>query len=163
MAARAWAWRFRAVWWSGWAARSASAARSGRGATFWFTAQFEKQPRGAEEAVRRPPEKLRVLIVDDNAACRRALGAMLDAWGIRHAEARGRTRGNPDPARRQRRWRIRFRSRLLDMQMPVMSGFAVTEEIKADPALARLQIIMMHTVGRRGSSASWAEAGSTGT
>ena len=48
------------------------------------------------------------------------------------------------------------------MQMPGMGGFELTEEIKADAALASTQIIIMHTVGRRGSSASWAEAGISG-
>ena len=46
--------------------------------------------------------------------------------------------------------------------MPGMGGFELTEEIKADAALASTQIIIMHTVGRRGSSASWAEAGISG-
>jgi CheY-like chemotaxis protein len=48
------------------------------------------------------------------------------------------------------------------MQMPGMSGFALTEEIKADAALSATQLIIMHTVGRRGSSSSWAEAGISG-
>ncbi len=68
------------------------------------------------------------------------------------------------------RWRYCGRARaatpfqvaLLDMQMPGMGGFELTEEIKADAALASTQIIIMHTVGRRGSSASWAEAGISG-
>ena len=46
--------------------------------------------------------------------------------------------------------------------MPGMSGFALTEEIKADGALSATQVIIMHTVGRRGSSSSWAEAGISG-
>ena len=43
-----------------------------------------------------------------------------------------------------------------------MSGFALTEEIKRDPVLATTQLIIMHTIGRRGSSSSWAEAGING-
>ena len=133
----------------------------GQGATFWFTAQYEKQGLAAEEQLRNPPEKLRVLIVDDNAACRHALAAMMDAWGIRHAEAGG-GREAIQVMRAANASGESFQVILLDMQMPMMSGFAVTEEIKADPVLVSSQIIMMHTVGRRGSSASWSEAGING-
>ena len=102
-----------------------------------------------------------MLIVDDNAACATAIAAMLDAWSILHERAPGgrealqllraaRAGGNP------------FQVALLDMQMPGMSGFALTEEIKADPALSSTQLIIMHTVGRRGSSTSWSEAGISG-
>ena len=44
-----------------------------------------------------------------------------------------------------------FQVALLDMQMPGMGGLELTEEIKADAALSpRRNIIIMHTVGRRG-------------
>jgi CheY-like chemotaxis protein len=55
-----------------------------------------------------------------------------------------------------------FQVALMDMQMPGMSGLALTEEIKSDAVLSATQLIIMHTVGRRGSSASWAEAGING-
>ena len=55
-----------------------------------------------------------------------------------------------------------FQVALLDMQMPETTGFALTEEIKADEVLSNTQIVIMHTVGRRGSSASWAEVGISG-
>ena len=48
------------------------------------------------------------------------------------------------------------------MQMPGMTGLALTEEIKADLVLASTQLVIMHTVGRRGSSVSWSEAGISG-
>jgi signal transduction histidine kinase/CheY-like chemotaxis protein len=132
-----------------------------KGSTFWFTARFQKQPVATARPLRRPPEGIRVLIVDDNEACRQALARMLDSWNIASAEAAsGRdalvalraagAAGEP------------FKIALLDMQMPGMSGLALTEEIKTDLVLASTQLIIMHTVGRRGSSASWAEAGIAG-
>ncbi len=132
------------------------------GATFWFTARFALQGAVQEaEPLRRPPEKLRVLIVDDNAACRHALGAMMDSWSIRHDEAVG-GREAIQALRGAHAAGEPFQVALLDMQMPAMSGFAATEEIKRDLTIAGTQLIMMHTVGRRGSSASWAEAGISG-
>ncbi len=131
------------------------------GSTFWFTARFQKQRAPASHPQRTPPQGLHILIVDDNAACAAAIAAMLDAWNILHEKVSGgrealqmlrtaRAVGNP------------FQITLLDMQMPGMSGFALTEEIKADPALSATQLIIMHTVGRRGSSSTWSEAGISG-
>jgi two-component system, sensor histidine kinase and response regulator len=52
----------------------------GKGSTFWFTAQLEKQPLAAKAVV--PPrgdlEGLKVLIVDDNATNRTIL--LTFAW-----------------------------------------------------------------------------------
>ncbi len=131
------------------------------GSTFWFTARFQKQRNPVSRPPRVAPQGLRVLIVDDNTACAVAIGTMLDSWNILHEKTSGgrealqvlraaRAAGNP------------FQVALLDMQMPGMSGFALTEEIKADPALSATQLIIMHTVGRRGSSSSWTEAGISG-
>ncbi len=133
----------------------------GAGSTFWFTARFQKQAAPARRQLRQPPATLRVLIVDDNAPCRDILGKMLDSWNIAYSGA---------PTGREALQLLRaagaagepFQVALLDMQMPGMSGFGLTEEIKSDPVLAGTQIIIMHTVGRRGSSASWAEAGISG-
>ncbi len=133
----------------------------GAGSTFWFTARFQKQQTPLGRPLRHVPEALRVLIVDDNAACRDILGQMLTAWNISHAVA---------PNGREALQVLRaagaagepFRVALLDMQMPGMSGLGLTEEIKSDPVLSGTQLIIMHTVGRRGSSASWAEAGISG-
>ena len=133
----------------------------GVGSNFWFTAQLTKQVNPPSRPTRRAPANLRVLVVDDNVACCQALGAMLESWNIKFAFAHSgrdalgvmRSAGaSGDP----------FQIALLDMQMPGMSGFALTEEIKRDAVLATTQLIIMHTIGRRGSSSSWAEAGING-
>jgi two-component system sensor histidine kinase/response regulator len=131
------------------------------GSTFWFTARFKKQAAPASRQLRRPPEALRVLVVDDNSSCREIIGKMLTSWKIGHAGA---------PNGREALQMLRaagaagepFQVALLDMQMPGMTGLGLTEEIKSDPVLSSTQLIIMHTVGRRGSSASWAEAGISG-
>ena len=136
-------------------------SEQGSGSTFWFTAQFQKQAAPVSRPRRTAPEELRVLIVDDNTVCREALGAMLTSWGIQHAAA-GEGRDALQALRSARAEGKPFQVALLDMQMPGMGGFELTEEIKSDAALAATRIIIMHTVGRRGSSASWAEAGISG-
>jgi hypothetical protein len=80
----------------------------GKGSTFWFEAQLEKQPPGAA-AAKKPDvdlSKARVLIVDDNATNREVLHYQLLAWQI---QTRRRTvdrklcaccATRPSPARR---------------------------------------------------------------
>ena len=133
----------------------------GSGSTFWFTAQFCKQTAPVSRPRRAAPEDLNVLVVDDNAVCREALVAMLTAWGINQSTA-GNGRDALQALRAARAAGTPFQVALLDMQMPGMGGLELTEEIKSDAALASTQIVIMHTVGRRGSSASWAEAGISG-
>ena len=133
----------------------------GVGSNFWFTAQLTKQANAPSRPLRRAPASLRVLVVDDNVACCQALGAMLDSWGIKFAFAHS-GRDALGVMRNANAAGEGFQMALLDMQMPGMSGFALTEEIKRDPVLASTQLIIMHTVGRRGSSSSWAEAGING-
>ena len=133
----------------------------GGGSNFWFTAHFEKQAQPANRPRRTPPQDIRVLVVDDNAACAQVLSAMLDSWNVRCSivnggrEALATLRGASAAGEP-------FQVAVLDMQMPGMTGLALTEEIKADAALASTQLVIMHTVGRRGSSASWSEAGISG-
>ena len=133
----------------------------GAGSTFWFTAEFQTQVAPASRPRRQAPEGLHVLVVDDNEVCRRALSEMLVAWGIKHTTA-AEGREALQLLRSARAGNMPFQVTLLDMQMPGMGGLELTEEIKADAALASTQIIIMHTVGRRGSSASWKEAGICG-
>ncbi len=136
-------------------------SQPGAGSNFWFTGRFQKQANPPKRPQRALPSDLRVLIVDDNESCRGALSAMLKAWDIEHEAAPGGREALAAMRAASGRGKP-FQIALLDMQMPDTSGFALTEEIKADAVLSSTQIIIMHTVGRRGSSASWAEAGISG-
>ena len=136
-------------------------SQPGSGSTFWFTARFQKQAAPVSRPRRAAPADLSVLVVDDNEICRKALSAMLTSWEIKH-EVAGNGRDAMQVLRASRAAGSSFQVALLDMQMPGIGGLQLTEEIKSDAALASIQIIIMHTVGRRGSSASWAEAGISG-
>jgi two-component system sensor histidine kinase/response regulator len=138
-------------------------SRVGEGSTFWFTAEFARQPEPPSSSVRRtPPAALRVLAVDDSAACRTALNALLTSWEIPHETVSG-GREALQTMRAANAAGQPFQVVLIDMQMPGgLSGFQLTEVIKADPVLASAQLVMMHSIGRRGSMASWTEAGICG-
>ena len=118
-----------------------------RGATFTFTAEL---PPVVEAAAPPPadPSTLagrRVLVVDDNATNRMVLREMLAAWRCTVDEAvdgwqaletlRSRAAGGDtvDVA-------------LVDFQMPEMDGLSLAREIKADPRLAGLPLVLLTSI-----------------
>jgi len=117
-------------------------SEAGRGSTFWFTIRVENvRPalRLAEPVVARA---LRALIVDDSATVRADLLFKLEAMGI---DADGVADGRAALA-----WLREAHGRgervdlvLLDLQMPGMTGLDVAREIRADPGLAALPLVMV--------------------
>ncbi|HTX15578.1 MAG TPA: response regulator [Candidatus Baltobacteraceae bacterium] len=117
----------------------------GRGSTFHFTCRFEFADSAAQQTVSPDPgaiQNLPVLVVDDNDTNRRILAEMLGAWGmspecadsgaaalaaLRSAVAKGRP----------------FRLLIADMQMPHMDGCKLTKEIRNDPSLSAIPVLML--------------------
>lgn len=131
-----------------------------QGATFWFTARLEKQPRDAKLTPMRRDSLngLRVLIVDDSQTNRRILRHQLQFWGIESAEAEGAEKAlqllhtaarNHQP----------FHLAILDLMMPEVDGFSLAHTIKADSDLAGTRLILMPSYGRRGHGQKAREAG----
>jgi PAS domain S-box-containing protein len=133
----------------------------GRGSTFHFTCALgvQRKPPARKNSIQ--PDQLRdlpALIVDDNFTNRRVLHGILTRWGMRPAsvdsgaaamaalEAASRA-GHPFPLI------------LLDGQMPEMDGFAVAEQIKAQPGLVDATIMMLTSVGHLGDAARCRELG----
>jgi signal transduction histidine kinase/CheY-like chemotaxis protein len=132
----------------------------GRGSTFHFTARFglakEPPPRPAAQ-----PVSLRdvpALVVDDNATNRRILEELLGHWGLRPQMADGSRpalaallqaveAGHPFPLV------------LLDGSMPEMDGFALAEEIRANPKLAGTALVMLTSAGLPGDVARCRQLG----
>jgi signal transduction histidine kinase/ActR/RegA family two-component response regulator len=106
----------------------------GRGSTFWFTiaaraASAVEAPEGEETVRDQPPA--RILIVDDVAANRELVGAMLAAFGHRLAEAAGGAEAVEMASRAP------FDLILMDMQMPGMDGLAATHAIRQSRTINR--------------------------
>jgi light-regulated signal transduction histidine kinase (bacteriophytochrome)/DNA-binding response OmpR family regulator len=120
----------------------------GKGSTFWFTAQFEKQ---SGEVLTRQTSALdrfdmRVLVVDDNHTNRQILRNQIGTWQMQVGsaasgeEALDRLRaavGEGQP----------YDVALLDVQMPEMDGFRLAAAIKGDPALADTRLIVLTSMG----------------
>ncbi|MRI31722.1 hypothetical protein EOPP23_01765 [Endozoicomonas sp. OPT23] len=88
----------------------------------------------------------RTLIVDDNATNREILRHYLTAWGIEHDES-----DSGKSALEKMHTAVKegkpFELVLLDMDMPGMDGFTLSEKIEAIPELAKSRRIMLSSSG----------------
>ncbi len=86
------------------------------------------------------PEPSHVLVVDDNEANRDVLARRLQRQGLRATGAEDGRRAlelvRQEP----------FDLILLDVMMPEMNGYQVLEQLKADPALCHIPVIMISAV-----------------
>jgi two-component system, sensor histidine kinase and response regulator len=132
----------------------------GKGSTFWFTAQLEKQ---TGEVVTRHASALdrldmRVLVVDDNHTNRQILRNQIGAWKIQVGSA-----ASGDEALDRLRAAVGegqpYDVALLDVQMPEMDGFTLAAAIKGDPALADTRLIVLTSMGHALSSAELKQLG----
>ncbi len=118
----------------------------GRGSTFHFTVQLEVQP-GAPRRRRTIPDSLlgkTVLVVDDNATSRKILSESLQGYGLKTetaetaADALANLKHRAEPVDLV----------VMDWMMPGMDGIEALRQMKSDPELARLPVILMTAFGR---------------
>ena len=132
----------------------------GKGSTFWFTGRFQRQ---AEPAVPAQPtivklNRLRALIVDDNATNRKILAHQLDSWGMTHDEAASGEEALVllrEAAARGATYDVA----ILDLMMPVMDGFELARAIKSDPGISSVRMVLLTSFGQRGHGATAREIG----
>ena len=122
-------------------------SEAGKGSTFSFEADFEKQTLSLKSAARHDLNDLRVLIVDDNATNREILDHHTRDWKMRSALAASgpqalemlRADAATDP----------FDLAILDMQMPDMDGLMLGREIKKDRTIAATRLVMLTSLGNQ--------------
>ena len=131
----------------------------GKGSTFWFTVRLTRQPADAERpgSLGAGLAGLKVLLVDDNATNLSVLQHQVNAWGMRGACAsdgaaalamlRGAAGGEP------------YDAALLDLCMPGMDGIELAHNIKADPAIAPVRLVMLTSYGRDDDARAALQAG----
>ena len=117
------------------------------GSRFWFTSLFRESDAKAQKAS--APANLTgtaVAIVDDNRTNRTILERYLDSWGMRQASyedgeaalnAMREAASNDSP----------FDVAIVDMMMPVMDGRDVAAQIRRDPALRDLMVVLLTSAG----------------
>jgi two-component system sensor histidine kinase/response regulator len=130
-------------------------SQPGQGSTFHFTVQLAVQHAASARPAPVQPEQLRdldALIVDDNSTNRRILSGMLTRWEMRPTavESGGSALQALETAKNTGHC---FRLVLLDSQMPHMDGFALAEQMKSDPGLIAVTIMMLQSAGHLGDAA----------
>ncbi len=120
----------------------------GRGSVFWFTVRLGQ----ATGPVLNPPANpeffagKRAIVVDDNAINRRIVRHHLEEWGMASDEE-----ALPEAALERLAASAEmnlYDVAILDMQMPVMDGLMLAQHIRSIPALARLPILLLTSMGQ---------------
>ncbi|MHC4269511.1 MAG: response regulator, partial [Planctomycetota bacterium] len=126
-------------------------SEEGKGSTFWFTVVLEKQPPEQQPIELGHIENIRVLVVDDNDTNRHIFRTYLETWHCRVEEA-----DSAEEAMEKLRDAVKennaFQIALLDRCMPEKDGELLGREIKADPQLKDLILVMLTSVGERGDA-----------
>ena len=129
----------------------------GRGSEFAFLLTFPVET--ASSAPAAGPAALggrRMLVVDDNQTNRRILREMLAAEGVKVDESSTATEGLAALRR------AKYDLAILDVQMPDMDGFQLAAAVRADPKLARTNLLMLTSAGQRGDGERCRELGIRG-
>jgi signal transduction histidine kinase/HPt (histidine-containing phosphotransfer) domain-containing protein len=116
----------------------------GKGSTFHFTANFQAEPQVARELRQPKLTGLRVLIVDDNTASRRALAEQTTKWGM-ISEMVETVQQALELIRRGGR----FDLAIVDLHLPGMDGLALATEIRKLPGTAMLPLVLLMPLGKR--------------
>jgi signal transduction histidine kinase/two-component SAPR family response regulator/HPt (histidine-containing phosphotransfer) domain-containing protein len=120
---------------------------AGEGSTFHFTINVLVQPQTALHPLAGRQDQLagrRVLIVDDNATCRRVLAEQATRWGMIPRDA-----GDAQQAMNFLREGNPFDLVILDAQLPGMDGFTLAAEIHQLPDATTLPLILLTPLGAR--------------
>jgi len=121
----------------------------GRGSTFWFTVAVEAAE--FHEVLTQPSVELRqcrILVVDDLALNREALRRQMAHWGLDCAEADCAAAGL-DVLRQAARAGRPFHLLMTDHMMPGMDGIQFAAEIRRDPLLQSLKMILLSSGSQR--------------
>jgi len=126
----------------------------GEGSTFHFTARFGLVKFSERRIPARPLDLrgLSALVVDDNATNRRILREMLAGWRM-SPDVAGNAAAALETLKRAADGGRPYALLLADADMPEVDGFGLIEQIRRDPRLASLAIVILSSAGQRGDAA----------
>ena len=124
-------------------------SQMGEGSSFYFTAKFGIQPEhnGHVALPLEDMQKIKTLIVDDNATNRTVVGEMLDTWGLPSTEVEDGYQALVEMVRASREEKP-YRLVLLDRHMPGQDGFQVAKSIREDLGISDVTILMLTSDSR---------------
>ncbi len=135
----------------------------GKGSKFHFTAQFVLAPEeaaGAEPGIVPQTGGRPVLVIEDNASCRRIVRQMVAVWGITAVEAATADEGIAalDEAENDKR---PYAAVLLDGSLPGHDSFIMLDYFRDHREVASSIVMMMSTTSPRVDASPWARLGIT--
>jgi CheY-like chemotaxis protein/anti-sigma regulatory factor (Ser/Thr protein kinase) len=127
------------------------ASKEGKGSEFGFILEFEKQKADQFKEVKKLAglENIKVLIVDDNPTNRKILSYQTRSWGMIVKEAQNGMIAL-ETLRMAAESGAPFDLVILDLMMPIISGFDLAKLIKVEPLIKNLRLIIMPSYGQRG-------------
>ena len=137
-------------------------SEEGKGSQFWFRIPFAKQSPVAIAQLKPRQEvnlkDVRVLIVDDNATNCKILTYQLTAWQMR-VDALQNASNAIAILQAAVEEGDRYQLAILDMQMPDLDGEMLGAQIKSDPILKNLKLIMLTSLNQQGGISRVRELG----
>ncbi|MBK4732941.1 response regulator [Oxynema sp. CENA135] len=128
-------------------------SEEGTGSTFWFTARFKKQSERRSQSLPLALARLKVLVADDNATSRQAIGYLTRAWGM-HIDEAVDVKGTIAALQRASDEGEPYDVAIVDFELPVDSWQLDAESAEwiADSglgAIAGTQVLLMTTLKNR--------------
>jgi PAS domain S-box-containing protein len=121
----------------------------GKGSKFWFELPFNKQLKSVCQNQNYDLlNERRLLVVDDNATNRKIINHQATRWGMQVDEADSAIKGLAalETAAQQQ---IPYDIAVIDMQMPDVDGLTLGKQIKENPAIANVPLIMLTSTNQK--------------
>jgi two-component system sensor histidine kinase/response regulator len=122
-------------------------SQPGKGSTFWFSLPLNKVANSSGDTQDCQPKMMgfRALVVENNSTLRKVLGQYLSAWGM-HYDTVVDAASALNTLRHQAQDEKPYRIVITDMDLPTMDGLEFTRQLKADPALSAIPIILLNPI-----------------
>ena len=121
----------------------------GKGSKFWFNLSFTKQPESvSQNQDYQILSQRRLLVVDDNTINREILHHQAISWGMHIDEVDSAIAGLAalETAATQQ---MPYDIAIIDMQMPEIDGLTLAIQIRKNPAIANVPLIMLTSTNQR--------------
>jgi two-component system sensor histidine kinase/response regulator len=127
-------------------------SEEGKGTQFHFTARLKVLDKLPESGLNVPLHALngmRILVVDDHRTNRRILEGILKRWGAQTTNAEGGREALAELTSAGKSGQP-YGLMVTDMNMPEMNGFALVEQMRRNPELSAVTVMMLTSAGHRG-------------
>ena len=127
-------------------------SEAGKGTQFHFTARLKvlhKRPESQYSVPLQALKGMRILVVDDHRANRRIIEGIVKQWGAETTCAEGGRQALSELVSACRAGDS-YRLVVTDMNMPEMDGFMLVEQMRTNPELSAVTVMMLSSASHRG-------------